>query len=176
MGLHEKPFGTYVIRYVNLFHWTITHILNKPAKIEVIKASNGTDKDCPTTKFSTKQSSQNKDNYVSLGTYGNSWSEQGRKHYCELMKEVNESRAFYKDSFDSCMKKFASAWLLKEKNLRKKQTVTMFDMELDHNLPTHATILQQANNQAAQLLNETLKSHNNEIPIWLVLLLHCFRI
>ena len=41
----------------------------------------------------------------------------------------------------------------------------MFDMELDHNLPTHATILQQTNDQAAQLLNETMESHNDVIPI-----------
>ena len=150
-----------------MFYSAITHILHKPAKIEEIKASKGTDKDCPTAKFSTKRSTEDESNHnnISHGTYGNSWSKQGRKRYCELLKEVNESRAFYKDSFDSCMKKFASAWLLKEKNLQKKKTVTMFDMELDHNLPTHATILQQANNQEAQLLNKTLKSHNDVIPI-----------
>ena len=53
----------------------------------------------------------------SLGMYGNGWSKDGRKRYCEFMKEVNESRAFYKESFDKRMKKFATAWWLKEKNL-----------------------------------------------------------
>ena len=101
----------------------------------------------------------------SLGTYGNGWSEDGRKRYCEFMKEVNESRAFYKESFDKRMKKFAAAWWLKEKNLRKKKQGNTFDMTLEINLPSHATILQQANNNEAQLLNATLISHNDVVPI-----------
>ena len=101
----------------------------------------------------------------SLGTYGNGWSEDGRKRYCEFMKEVNESRAFYKESFDKQMKRFAAAWWPKEKNLRKKKQGNTFDMTLEINLPTHATILQQATNNAAQLLNATLVSHNDVVPI-----------
>ena len=102
---------------------------------------------------------------ASLGTYGNGWSEEGRKRYCEFMKEVNESRAFYNESFNKRMKKFAAAWWLKEKNLRKKKQSNTFDMTLEINLPSHATILQQANNNAAQLLNATLILHDDEIPI-----------
>ena len=101
----------------------------------------------------------------SLGTYGNGWSEDGRKRYCEFMKEVNESRAFYKESFDKRMKKFVAAWWLKEKNLQKKKQGNTFDMTLEINLPTHATILQQATNNAAQLLNATLVSHDDVVPI-----------
>ena len=74
--------------------------------------------------YAKKPSKQNNDNVdnnnqqkPSLGTYGNGWSEDGRKRYCELMQEVNESRAFYKDSFDKRMKKFAAAWWMKEQNL-----------------------------------------------------------
>ena len=81
------------------------------------------------------------------------------------MQEVNESRAFYKGSFDNGMKKFATTWLMKAKNLRWKKEAAMFDMALDFNLPNHATILQQANNHEAHLLNEELKSHDNEVPI-----------
>ena len=81
------------------------------------------------------------------------------------MKEVNESRVFYKDSFDLRMKKFATTWVMKEKNRRRKKQAAVFDMALDFNLPNHKTIIQQVNNKAAQLLNETLKSHDDEIPI-----------
>ena len=81
------------------------------------------------------------------------------------MNEVNESRAFYKDSFDKRMKKFATTWVMKEKNHRRKKQAAMFDMALEFNLPNHATIVQEANNQAAQLLNETLKSHEDALPI-----------
>ena len=62
------------------------------------------------------------------------------------MKEVNKSRAFYKDSFDNQMKKFAAVWWLKEKKLCQRKQGTMFDMTLEFNLPSHATILQQSNN------------------------------
>ena len=108
---------------------------------------------------------ENKQKEPSLGTYGNGWSDEGRKRYCELMKEVNESRAFYNESFDKRMTKFAAAWWLKEKNLRKKKQGNRFDMTLEINLPSHATILQQANNNEAQLLNATLISHNDVVPI-----------
>ena len=63
------------------------------------------------------------------------------------------------------MTKFAAAWWLKEKNLRKKKQGNRFDMTLEINLPSHATILQQANNNEAQLLNATLISHNDVVPI-----------
>ena len=63
------------------------------------------------------------------------------------------------------MKKFAVAWWLKEKNLRKKKQGNTFDVTLEINLPTHATILQQATNNAAQLLNATLVLHNDVVPI-----------
>ena len=106
--------------------------------------------------YTKKPSKQNNGNVEdsnqqnpSLGTYGSGWSKDGRKRYCELMKEVNESRAFYKDSFDNQMKKFAEKWWLKEKNLRQKKQGKMFDMTLEFNLPSHATIVQQSNNNAA---------------------------
>ena len=63
------------------------------------------------------------------------------------------------------MKKFATGWWLKEKNPQKKKQGNAFDMALEINLPSHATILQQANNNAAQLLNATLLLHNNVVPI-----------
>ena len=81
------------------------------------------------------------------------------------MKEVNESRAFYKESFDLRMKKFATTWVMKEKNRRRKKQAAVFDMALEFNLPNHATIVQEANNRAAQLLNEKLKSHEDALPI-----------
>ena len=54
---------------------------------------------------------------------------------------------------------------MKEKNCRRQKQAAMFDMALEFNLPNHATIVQEANNQAAQLLNETLKSHEDALPI-----------
>ena len=68
-----------------------------------------------------KHNDEDRPKQHSLGTYGNGWSEEGRKRYCEFMKEVNESRAFYNKSFNKQMKKFAAAWWLKEKNLCKKK-------------------------------------------------------
>ena len=112
-----------------------------------------------------KHNDEDRPKEPSLGTYGNGWSEEGRKRYCEFMKEVNKSRAFYNESFNKRMRKFAAAWWLKEKNLGKKKQGNTFDMTLEINLPSHATILQQANNNAAQLLNATLISHDDEIPI-----------
>ena len=145
--------------------------IQKQTKIAQVKAAKGKDDDCPIPMYTRKKGETNDNNdeerqkESSLGTYGNGWSEDGRKRYCALMKEVNESRAFYKESFDKRMKKFAAAWWLKEKNLRKKKQEKMFDMTLEINLPSHATIVQQANNNAARLLNETLISHNDVVPI-----------
>ena len=92
-----------------------------------MKAARGKDDECPMAKYSTKVSKQdNNDNNNnqtkrSLGTFGNGWSEQGRIRYCELMQEVNESRAFYKGSFDNRMKRFATTRLMKEENLCQKK-------------------------------------------------------
>ena len=145
--------------------------MQKAKKIAEVKAARGKDAECPTSKYTTRGAIQGNNDGVniearlSLGTYGNGWSEQGCQRYCELMNEVNESRAFYKDSFDLRMKKFATTWVMKEKNRRRKKQAAMFDMALEFNLPNHATIVQEANNQAAQSLNETLKSHEDALPI-----------
>ena len=73
------------------------------------------------------------------------------------MKEINKLRAFNKDLFDNRMKKFAAAWMRKEKNLQKKQSSNIFDMVLDYDLPSHKTILQENNNVREMQLNKTLK-------------------
>ena len=147
--------------------------MQKPTKIAQVKAAKGKDDDCPLPMYTKKKDENNYDDNDdedrpkerSLGTYGNGWSEDGRKRYCEFMKDVNESRAFYKESFDPRMKKFAASWWLKEKNLRKKKERNTFDMTLDINLPSNATILQQANNNAAQFLNATLLLQEDVVPI-----------
>ena len=61
----------------------------------------------PKTEETNDNNDNDKQNEPSLGTYGNGWSEDGRKRYCKLMKEANESRAFYKESFNKQMKKSA---------------------------------------------------------------------
>ena len=101
----------------------------------------------------------------SLGTYGNGWSKAGRDRYCEFMKEVNESRALWKGSFNERMKKFAIGWSLQEQKLRKKKYENTFDMTLEFNLPSHEAILQQANNNEVELLNQQLLASEDVIPI-----------
>ena len=83
----------------------------------------------------------------------------------KILHTDDKSRAFYKDSFDNIMKKFAAAWMRKEKNLQKKQLSSIFDMALDYDLPSHETILQGNSNARSMQLNKTLKEQEDAIPI-----------
>ena len=135
-----------------------------------VKAAKGKDKDCPLPKYVTRKpkNREQTNDEPSLGTYGNGWSEEGRKRYCKLMQKVNESRAFYNGSFDVRMKKFAKSWALKEKNMRVKKPAVVFDMTNEFNLPSHDEIRQSettATRAAADLLNIELMEQDDDIPI-----------
>ena len=66
---------------------------------------------------------------VYWNSFGNGWSDEGRKRYCSLMLTINESRAFYNTSFDKRMKHYVDFLNSKKKNRSarsKKPTHSVF--------------------------------------------------
>jgi len=81
------------------------------------------------------------------------------------MYTINKSRALYKDLFDKRMKKFANKWTTKEKNERKKQSTSIFNMTLDNDLPSHQDILLENDNVRAMEINKSLEEELDAVPI-----------
>ena len=145
----------------------------------MVKANNNKDPDCPLPTYIQKKKTanniiqannshygnNNNTEEPSLGSFGNGWSDTGRLRYCDLMYTINKSRALYKDSFDKRMKKFANNWTTKEKNERKKQSTSIFNMTLDNDLPSNQDILLENDNVRAMEINKSLEEELDAVPI-----------
>ena len=76
---------------------------------------------------------------------------------------VNESRAFYNSSFNTRMKKYATACELREKRKRAKKPALPFHMTNEFTLPSLESILQKNPNTNATALNLELMNYEDEL-------------
>ena len=125
----------------------------------------GPDPDCPPGKYTrTQKKKKNTEGTDTvINAFGNGWTNNGRKRYCTLMSLVNESRAFYNTSFDTRMKKYATAWDLKTKRKKTRTQSTAFQMTSEFALPSLESIVTANPNPTANLLNAELMDYDDEL-------------
>ena len=101
---------------------------------------------------------------VYWNSFGNGWSDEGRKRYCSLMLTINESRAFYNTSFDKRMKHYVEKSELKEEEQkRKKQKTDSFSIYTTDTLPSLEEVLQNAESEQKKNLNLELMQFVDDI-------------
>lgn len=122
----------------------------------------GPDPNCPHGKY-TRTPKKNTEGTDTVNAFGNGWTNNGRKRYCTLMSLVNESRAFYNTSFDTRMKKYATAWDLKTKRKKTRKQSTAFQMTSEFALPSLEAIVTANPNPSADLLNAELMDYDDEL-------------
>ena len=150
---------------------TITHshgCTQQPEQKMADRAHRGHNPNCPKAKYTNRA-------YLNTGTmnangtslagnaFGNGWSDEGRKRYCEMMHGVNESRAFYNTSFNRRMKKFAVNFQLTKQRKRIKKQTAALKLENEFTLPTLASILLNKPNQEAIDLNLELLNFEDDL-------------
>ena len=123
----------------------------------------GPDPNCPHGKYTRTRKKKNTEGTATVNAFGNGWTNNGRKRYCALMSLVNESRAFYKTSFDTRMKKYATAWDLKTKRKKTRKQSTTFRMTSEFALPSLESIVTANPNPSADLLNAELMDYDDEL-------------
>ena len=62
------------------------------------------------------------------------------------------------------MKRFATAWVKREREDRNQRSTNIFNMVLDNDLPSHQAIIQQNENVAAMEVNRTLEDLDDKLP------------
>jgi len=119
--------------------------------------------DCPTAKYTnrkfinkgTKLTDDDTTEDVYWNSFGNGWSDDGRKRYCDLMLTINESRAFYNTSFDKRMKNYVNQCEAQAAQRRKKRKTSAFTYYTADTLPSVEEVLQ--NNGSEQKTNLNLE-------------------
>ena len=77
---------------------------------------------------------------------------------------VNESRTFFKVSFNTRMKKYATTCELREKRKRAKKPAAVFNMTTDFSLPSAEAVMQANPNAIAMQLNLELINYEDVLP------------
>ena len=98
-----------------------------------------------------------------MNQFGNGWNKEGHDCFCNLMWDINESRAHFNQSFDKHMKIYAKHMRNKERNRRVcKQVIEVATLPNDMMLPTVDHILQNSAQASKLRLNKELMNHVDE--------------
>ena len=171
--LHQR---TVSLNNTELSSTTITYsheYAQQPEQKIADRAQRGHHSNCPKAKYTnhayldtgtvtTTDSNTTNTTRSAVNSFGNGWSNEGRKRYCELMRSVNESRAFYNSSFDRRMKKYAVNFQLREQRKRLKTPAAALTLLNEFTLPTLASILIDKPNEQATHLNAELLNYEDE--------------
>ena len=123
------------------------------------------DKNEPKPKYTHRKKNTPRHTNLDNNQFANGWNEDGRNRYRTLMESINETRAYYNESFDKRMKAFATKMKLQaQQKKRREETRPINPLPTDMELPDVETIRREKPNAEALTLNAELLEFDDTIP------------